>query len=824
MRLHIPGRPLCDMAALFLLVDGIARLPALHALGLNVWALLLTVGGLFLLFLARPGLVDRLLLVLGFSFPLYCYQSYTAQSQVFEFLGIVLGLLLWFRLRTGGRIRTLNSSVAILLACCVLLALASLALFPVTAMARLFGLWGWFDFSSALFTAPPDEPLYSLAAADRLLLFFWVALLLSSQDDGRTLYGRLFQGAALGGVAAALLGVLNQYGLVDLAWLRPQFHDPSGVPRLHSVTGNPGWFAQYLVGSLPFVILLPGGRFPLLLRYLGLALLFLLCGAALLLTASRTSWLIFPCIVVACSLALSLPDRGACALSAGLVRKAVLRTCGLLLLLGLISTGLVLAMTGHHGALERTGTARIRFIMERMGHVFIPQERSRVWRQSVILAQEGPLFGLGYEGYKWHQKVMTSVPESAFARNRQTSNDWDTPHSFPLQIFISNGLAGLVLWSFLFVCVLALLWWEFRRSCHRVVAALLISMASLLLYGLTQSLQYVPLIWFLLFLGIGYALTVPDKVLSRRLRRLGSLCSATAPLLVVAAVGYYLSHAQSRYLALRYGLPSYAAERGPVQYAGFYPREQWGDDGVFRWTGPRAEMRLPYGGMVEFTLVANTPAMAADPVVVDVTLNSHPLDRYTFWGAGTVRRAYFLPTAPAMGANTLMFTVSRTWSPRRVGLGTDTRNLGIAISAPRPLDGGTLREAGFFGVEADHEQGRVLLYRWTGRSAFLDPAAYGPARLRLLLRAGQPFLERNPVTVCFIQERKAVGSITLSGPGWSEVVLPPTLRRDRPLMLLVSRTWNPRRQGYGSDGRDLGVAVAPLPLTTGRISSPTTSN
>ena len=45
---------------------------------------------------------------------------------------------------------------------------------------------------------------------------------------------------------------------------------------------------------------------------------------------------------------------------------------------------------------------------------------------------------------------------------------------------------------------------------------------------------------------------------------------------------------------------------------------------------------------------------------------------------------------------------------------------------------------------------------------------------------------------------------------WYKVQLPQQVQTDLPLVIMVNRTWNPKREGYSDDPRDLGVAVAVL--------------
>lgn len=797
------------LAALFLLGNLVVRLSVLHNNGLDVPAIVLAVALIVLFFRFKPDLLQGFCLLLGLTFPLYCYQPYTLNTQIFESLILVFGLMLclfplW---RVHGR--KLDRTILFLLSSCLLLAVLSMVLLPCSAIVRLFSLWSLIDFGSAVLASTPDSPLYPLAAANRLLLFFLVILLVSVREDAHTLYRNLFRGAAAGGLLASFLGILNQYDFADLSWLRPQFLDPSGVPRLHSVTGNPGWFAQYILGTFPFVLLLLPGKERTLARYFVLTVVSFLCGLALLLTASRTSWILFPLVTLFCVLYLIHSGRETVEMSRRTHASPVRGVMGVALV-SLLVLSLISGVTNWKETGEGTGgPSRKQYILKRLRHIATPGERMRVWSESLVLAGESPVFGLGYEGYKWHQKVMMSIPASRFARNRKTANNWDTPHNFFLQLVIGNGLAGLALWVLLLSAVLRLLWLDYRRNGSPLAVSSFLSMLFLLMYGLTQAIQYVPMIWFLLFLSTGFAMTLGREPYGRcRSRPL--LYSALIILLCIGA-GVYLANIQSRRLAERYGVARYSEERGPVRYAGFYDRENWGKEGVFRWSGPRAEIRVPYSGMVSFDLVCNTPGLTTDPVVIDVALNTIPLDRYTFWNAQKVRRTYYFPTPESNDTNTIVFTISRTWTPRLAGVGLDTRNLGIAVSEPRLMDTLAFRETGFSGVEVDDKEGRLLLYRLTGRSGVLDPSRYGSGRLRLFLRGTQPFLQEEPLLVHFSQGRKDVGFVHLAGPGWNEVALPPDLHRDRPLRFLVSRTWNPRKDGYGDDGRDLGVALAPLP-------------
>ncbi len=803
------GVPVRWLAGLFLLTNFITRLAVLHNYGVGTPAVLLSASLLFLLIWRKPDLLEHFCLVFGVSFPLYCYQSYTVNSQIFEFLIVVLGIVCWFRLFnvTGAKV---NRDVAGFLFCYVILALVSLALFPVFSFARLFSLWGVFDFSSAVFSATPENPLYSLAAVNRLVLFFVVILLVSSQHDAQVLYRKLYLGAVLGGLIATILGILNQYSVIDLAWYRPQFIDPSGVPRLHSVMGNPGWFAQYLLGCIPFVFFLLPGRGLSAVRFVIVTAFFLLCGLALLLTGSRTSWLIFPVVAFLCYLYMLLFSTAG-SLSWRAIYRGTVRIVVTFVFVGLIVTSVVLSAVKLN-LVDNSATelSRVQFIIKRLHNIVTPGERAKVWRESLALGEESPVFGMGYEGYKWHQQVMNSIPESRFAKNRRTLNNWDTPHNFFIQLFISNGIVGVVIWCFLIGYTVMLIGRDLYRNKQPLDMLFLISLSAFLLYGLTQSLQYIPLIWFLLLLIFGYAMILDEKLLPHGLQQFRPYIFVICALLVLTGGGVYARNAQSQRLADEYGVAKYSSDRGTEVYTGFYAQEDWGKDGIFRWSGRHATLQFNRYGAVEITFFCNAPGLVSNPIVIDVLLNGNPVDRYTFWEQQKVQRTYWVSTDDKSSESRMDIRVSRTWNPKQAGHGGDTRNLGVAVSEPRFMGRVQEKDIGVTSWQIlKQKETKLVRFRWTNRSAVINLQKYRTeGALIVMLKSKQPNLGTEPLSVRFFQQGGVIESVQLADNGWNRIVLQRQLDYDLPLTIRVNRTWNPKLNGYGSDPRDLGVAIA----------------
>jgi O-antigen ligase len=317
-----------------------------------------------------------------------------------------------------------------------------------------------------------------------------------------------------------------------------------------------------------------------------------------------------------------------------------------------------------------------------MRNITVPQERGKVWPESLAMLRESPVYGLGYESYRWHHGVMSSIPDSLFSRQRRTTLNWDTAHNFYIQLTVSNGIVGLIIWLGLagYVALVLLLDGIANRNLQSFV--LVGSLGLFHLYGLTQSMQYIACIWFVMFMFLGYAMLLERRVYSPVLARSGKYGVLAVILAVVAGGVVYAKNPQSIQLAGRYTLPRYAQHCEGEIYKGFYWRENWGKDGYFRWSGRRAEIVLRGSGSVQVDFACYAPRLDSSPLTLEVCLNGHSVARYTFREAGKVTRTYSFADGICLPA-VLQLQVSRTWTPKREHMGNDTRVLGVAVSEPK---------------------------------------------------------------------------------------------------------------------------------------------
>jgi len=143
-------------------------------------------------------------------------------------------------------------------------------------------------------------------------------------------------------------------------------------------------------------------------------------------------------------------------------------------------------------------------------------------------------------------------------------------------MFVSGGVVGVMLWVLIMGYGLMILMVDLVRNKRLLNVPVIISIISFHIYGIFQSMQYIPMIWMLIFLSLGYAMTIDEKVLPDRVRRItGVLVKVMIFLVLVGGVVYFAGRG-SQSLAEKYGLEVYAQEKDWHEYHGFYHREKWG--------------------------------------------------------------------------------------------------------------------------------------------------------------------------------------------------------------------------------------------------------
>ncbi|MDZ7696538.1 MAG: O-antigen ligase family protein [Deltaproteobacteria bacterium] len=555
-----------------------------------------------------PRLLKGFLFAFGASFFLFGFRGYDIQSQVFETVVVFVALTALLVNTRGARSTEqgarssqdsshlldgrshLNRQLLVLILCYVGLSVLSLMLLPVGHIVKDFWLFGWKSFFLQVANAMPNSWLYPLAGMNRLLVFLVFAVEVAKARESRELFRWIFIGIFVGGVFCAFIGLLDYYGVVSLKWYRLGTTVSPGA--LHSTFLNRSWLAEFILMMAPFVLIGFMSRIKgLWWKFLLLASL-VLCEVALLLGGARGGWVSYPLILFVCWLFFYFTKEGRLEsfhfkwrdLVKVAVSVPITIVISLLLIFYVIMplSNYVKEDAGAKGSKARPKHSTA-YIERQASRIVEPSGRLKAWTQGLDVGREQPWFGMGYEAFCWHANILSKVPDSYYVVNKDNKHNrvLDTPHNIYFQLFASGGIVGLFFWALVIGYALTILVVDLIRNKRLLNVPVIISIISFHTYGLFQSMQYIPMIWMFIFLALGYALTIDERVLPDSVRRAsGWVIKGMVVLVLIGGVVYFVGRG-SQDLADRYGLKVYAEDQDWHNYLGFYHREK-GPAGHFR--------------------------------------------------------------------------------------------------------------------------------------------------------------------------------------------------------------------------------------------------
>jgi O-antigen ligase len=671
---------------LFLLGNLTVRAAALVGSGLQRAMLLGAVLAVVSLCLARPRWLAPALTLFGASFFLYGFHSYRIQNQAFELTVAVLALVLLLArwrpaeaadpataaARADARVGT--RWIVGLWLLYALLSLLSLLLLPPAVLGERVFLEAA-DLPLAVLRAFPQDPLYPLAAVNRLLLFVAFTGLLSRHPEARLLYRALFRGIAGAVVIAVVLGLLEFAGLVSLSRynLSGLFYG-ARYRRLQSTFGNPSWFACFVTCAPPFVLLeLWEARRSC--RVL-LAAFVPLCAASLFLSGARAAWLgagVLALGLAAITIALRRAGTPLPALGRELRVAALVTGAGVAL--GAAAVYFPSGEPSPSASTERLpGLAR----ELRIRGSGLNSPRTVTARYALALARQGPWLGLGHETFALHLGAQLALPSSPVARvrNAAVAADasevvFDDAHSTYLQVLAGTGLAGLALWLALAAAGLLLVARSLRARPDPASACVLLALVVFHFYGLFQGMQYIVVTWFLLHVALGYAATLAEGLPRPVARGLDGGLAALLALVLGSGLVYASDRGWERMRQdLRIG-PYLPDERD--EFVGFY-RPERGPEGEFRWMARRGIVHVSRAAPFRLQFACEDPDTERSPLQLSLSFDGQGQRAIVFRRPGTVEQRFDFGRP-----GTLRLEVSRTFRPA----GHDRRELGVSVSAIR---------------------------------------------------------------------------------------------------------------------------------------------
>ena len=636
-----------------------------------------------------------LLFIFGASLCLYGFHSNSIYNLTFEYLLCLITMTVFIVNTIAGETRTnYKSPITAILILYSVLALFSLFSVPLSNLGNQFFLNGPLALGSKILLSHPSNYFYSIAGVNRLILFFIFIQQLSCHHNSKSLYKILFTGILAGTICAIILGLCDYYSLMSLAGFRNL--DPIVNPgqiqyRLQSTFGHPGWFAEFITITIPIILVFffKKNRAKITTVFLFSALL--LCEIVLILAKARAGWISYPLTLFFCWL-FFYSSKDDTPFSWHKKKSILLKVCISIPITIIVSFLIISQFMGesssqipnlkHERKLSENEVYRVKYnsLKSRMASLFKIEDRLYLWEDGVKVGQESPIWGMGYESFNWQAHNLANIPKSHFSETRRLRKIFDTPHNLYVQLFISNGLTGLLIWCLLIGTMLYLLIKDFITSRDHFHLIVILSTISFHIYGIFQSLQYIPCIWFLIFLNLGYTIAVQKSVVSaKRIDKTDWIVKFVYITIACAGIIFYVSNAGSEKIHQKYNSNFISTQNS---YIGFYAPENWSGK-TFRWTAGNAIITIPKTGKFRVTLLCSHPDIKQHPVTVILKTSTRELDRIIFTEEIFVTKEYELSSDDQ---SKIFIKVSRTWTPEKAGINADNRILGVAVSELEYLD------------------------------------------------------------------------------------------------------------------------------------------
>ncbi|MEP6995398.1 MAG: O-antigen ligase family protein, partial [Acidobacteriota bacterium] len=273
--------------------------------------------------------------------------------------------------------------------------------------------------------------------------------------------------------------------------------------------------------------------------------------------------------------------------------------------------------------------------------------RPLLWESAVLLFRRHPLAGGGLGSFSWQlPDLLTELGRALPMR--------DNPGNAYLQALAETGAIGFLLTLALAVALLRFSW-SGPDGGGAAVGAFLVSL-------LGGSHWFAPDVALFFFLLASVAAPAPRAAIQAWRRRLGgALVAIYAVAVVFAAVSTLRPDVTFRY---RQGVGFHAKEVGP--------------GGPFYWTQRRFAVRLEPGGGLRLILAHFTPEGQ------NLELTAQTDGRLAYSRSLSPGQAVDLRLSGGSAqARVIEFSVSRAFVPKRLGLSSDRRELGLVAVFPK---------------------------------------------------------------------------------------------------------------------------------------------
>ncbi|MBF0343920.1 MAG: O-antigen ligase family protein [Nitrospirae bacterium] len=555
----------------------------------------------------------------------------------------------------------INNHIMLLLLCFFFLAASSLSMLPLKHIAELATTFSLEAFILKIFGALPQDYLYCLSVLNRLYLMILFTIILATISKNSENYKYIFMGLFTGSFFASVMGLLEYSGIVSLLVVKRSYIASPDI--VSSFFLNRGWFAEYVTIILPFSLLGFFSKKKTPIITVVLSVFVVIFGVSIILAKARAGLVTYPLVLFICWLffySFKLKPHHE-KLKTGTIVKVVFSVPIAIILSMLIISYVIKHANIHQDAFHST-------IIQQASRIINPASRNFIWNQGLAIGKEKPILGMGFETFAVYNEILPRIPTSKFIKYNE-----DTPHNMYIELFVNNGIIGLLLWILIISYTLIILSADLIKNKNMLNIPVIISILCFHVYNVFQDFAYIPIISIIIFLNISYTMTIENTVLTKSHQKAWDFILKTCVIIVILSSIHYLKNSSFKYLQDKYNYTIDKPQDSKYTYKGFY------DDPVdrFRWISKEGSIDIAGQGDVEFTFLCEHPDVKQDPVILSVSVNDIPVDKIIFLSIVEKKWKYRLHN---VDKHFFKFSVSRVWNPFIFGTNTHNRILGIALT------------------------------------------------------------------------------------------------------------------------------------------------
>ncbi len=352
--------------------------------------------------------------------------------------------------------------------------------------------------------------LYSFQA---ILFASWFSLQLTSENYIKYIT-IVFTSLIFGLLLSLLFGYFDYFNYLSLSDYRTI--DQASIYRFSSFFTNSTWYSQYLILTIPTILVLLSSNRKNIFVISVMLLLMIISEVALILSMQRGGWITYPIIlfIIWLSIYYSIESKkGKNIKLLYFLEKNWIKVTLTIPITVILSVFIVAGIKDYQKNHGITPKSSIEQTTKRAKEAFETNDRIKYFPPAIKIWTLNPIYGGGGDSFGWQYKIYYHEKNAQYKNDKTNTlkgSPFGTAHNLYLQTLVGRGLLGLIalLGTLLFTIGLLIKSINSHKNfTNKVFSLITISgLISIMIYGNVQEIFYSQpsqiIFWIYIFIGI----------------------------------------------------------------------------------------------------------------------------------------------------------------------------------------------------------------------------------------------------------------------------------------------------------------------------------